>query len=53
MVEKEGRGKLYVGDQANVTFLNTISEDQAGRVFDVIIDDGTRILDPRPLKEQM
>ena len=45
-IEKKGRGKLYIGDQANVTFLDTIIEDQAGRVFDVIIDDGTRILKP-------
>lgn len=39
-VEEKGHGKLYVGDQANVTFLESIIADQAGNQFDVIIDDG-------------
>ena len=40
IIEQQGGGKLYVGDQANVTFLNTIIADQAGQLYDVIIDDG-------------
>lgn len=42
-IEREGRGRLYVGDQANVTFLNSIVDDQGEKVFDVIVDDGTRV----------
>ena len=39
-VETEHKGRLYIGDQANVTFLQEIIDDQAGKLFDVIIDDG-------------
>ena len=44
IIQREGRGNLYIGDQANVTFLKSIIDDQAGRVFDVIIDDGENFL---------
>ena len=53
MIEEKGRGKLYVGDQANVTFLESMIEDQAGRLFDVIIDDGTELLRRCLAKQQM
>ena len=43
-IERKAHGKLYVGDQADVTFLKSIVDDQAGKQFDVIIDDGT----PKP-----
>lgn len=46
-IEQQSRGRLYVGDQANVTFLKSIIDDQAGKLFDVIIDDGTPAV-PRP-----
>ena len=39
-IEAKGKGRLYKGDQANVTFLQEIIDDQAGDLFDVIIDDG-------------
>jgi len=31
IIEQQGGGKLYVGDQANVTFLNTIIADHWAR----------------------
>ena len=40
VIEATGHGHIYIGDQANVTFLREIVDDQAGKLFDVIIDDG-------------
>ena len=42
-IERKARGKLYIGDQENVSFLKSIINDQGGKLFDVIIDDGTRV----------
>lgn len=37
----EDRGeKLYLGDQANSTFLRSIVQDHSTEGFDIIIDDG-------------
>lgn len=39
-VEKKARGKLYIGDQSDTAFLQSVIDDQAGKLFDVVIDDG-------------
>ena len=39
-IEGKGRGKLYVGDQAEDAFLNSIVAAEIGSLFDVIVDDG-------------
>lgn len=40
MVEEKGYGRLHIGDQANVNFLDNIIANQAGKQSDVIINDG-------------
>ena len=49
-IETKARGKLYIGDQENVIFLKSIIDDQEGKLFDVIIDDGTRVQRPALLR---
>ncbi len=39
-IEEMGRGKLYVGDQAEDTFLDSIVAAETDSPFDIIIDDG-------------
>ena len=53
-IEARDKGRLYIGDQANMTFLQEIVDAQAGKLFDVIISDGGhRMLQQKAILEHL